>query len=152
MPKIAIANESGRPINKAAVKALINYTCGEFEIKSAAISVAFVTDEQISRVHKEFMNDDTTTDVISFNLSDDADQEQTFEMVVNADMAARISDQQGTEFDAELLLYVLHGLLHNIGFDDLTETDYEQMHETENRILDALGYGRVFGDNKFEGK
>ncbi len=145
-------NDSDWPFDEAAVRALIDYTCDKFEIKDAVISVAVVADEQISQVHKQFMGDDSTTDVISFNLSEPSDKEQTFEMIVNADMAARISKERGAKFDAELLLYILHGLLHNIGFDDLNEQDFDKMHNTENQILNELGYGRVFGDNKFEGK
>ena len=147
-----MTNESDKHVNETIITDLINYTCTKFDIKDAVISVAIVTDEQISQVHKQFMDDDSTTDVISFNLSDPSDKEQTFEMIVNADMAARICLERGTKFDAELLLYILHGLLHNIGFDDLNEQDFKEMHDAENLILQELGYGRVFGDNKFEGK
>jgi len=47
----------------------------------------------------------------------------------------------------ELLLYALHGLLHCCGYDDSTDADREVMHTEEDRILEAIGVGRVYGTN-----
>lgn len=131
---------------------LVEAACEKHGLKDAFISVAVVDDETISGVHEEFMNDPSTTDVISFDLTDDGDPAPTFEMVVNADMAARMADEMGHSAEEELLLYVLHGLLHNLGFDDLTEEDFLIMHKEEDDILEQLGLGRLFGERKFAPK
>ncbi|MGE4286929.1 MAG: rRNA maturation RNase YbeY [Phycisphaerae bacterium] len=128
---------------------LVEAVCARHGLEDADISVAVVDDETISGVHKEFMNDPTTTDVISFDLTDEGDSAPTFEMVVNADMAQRMAEEMGHSTEEELLLYVLHGLLHNLGFDDLTEEDFLVMHKEEDDILEELGLGRLFGERKF---
>lgn len=138
----------GYEIDCEKIREVVIHTCGKFNIDSAQVSVGIVDDEQISQVHDEFMQDPTTTDVISFDLSDEFEDEKTFEMIVNADMAMRQSQKRGHAFQSELILYVLHGLLHNIGFDDIEEKDFELMHKTEDEILQSLGYGVIYGSRQ----
>ena len=52
--------------------------------------------------------------------------------------------RRGHDAEAELALYVVHGLLHNIGYDDLTEADARKMHGMEDEILECFGYGTVY--------
>ncbi len=120
---------------------LVTFTCHRFNLFSAEISVAVVGDEQMQEVHRDFMDDSSTTDVMSFDLSD---QTKVFEIVVNADMAKRQSQINSNSFEAELLLYILHGLLHNLGFDDLSDGEFEKMHKEEDEIMKALGWGVVY--------
>ena len=149
MLEIQINNESTFETDTKPIIDLVEFTCKKHEIAEADISIAIVDDQAMSKVHEEFMNDASTTDVMSFNLSDSDKTRQTFEMIVNADMACRIAKSRNTPPLSELLLYILHGLLHNIGFNDLCEGDFNEMHKAENEILEELGYGRVFGNGKF---
>lgn len=130
----------------------MDFVCKRFGVEEASVSVAIVGDETISHVHSEFMNDPATTDVISFNLSDEDDQCPTFEMVVNYEMAKRISADKPHSDKDELYLYILHGLLHNLGFDDLCQEDFNEMHKEEDDILEELGVGRIFGQRDFQPK
>lgn len=71
-----------------------------------------------------------------------------FELVVNGERAAKEANVRGHSGEAELALYVVHGLLHNLGFDDSTKADTKKMHETEDEILQELGYGLVYNKSK----
>ncbi len=78
-------------------------------------------------------------------MSDDADDAvRCFELVVNADEAARQSKAQKHPLQAELALYITHGLLHNLGFDDAESEAGAEMHRTEDEILQDAGFGKVF--------
>ena len=116
-------------------------------MSSADINIVIVDDIEITALKKEFFNIDQTTDVISFNLSDECSANSCLEaeIVVNAQMAVRQSAESGFSPDAELKLYIIHGLLHQLGYDDQEEKEYIRMHSRENEILDELGVGRVFG-------
>ena len=59
-------------------------------------------------------------------------------------MAVRQANQRGHSSEAELALYITHGLLHNLGFDDSTKKQARKMHETEDKILQEFGYGIVY--------
>lgn len=149
--QISISNSSDFDIDQESIERLVSYTCEKFDVSMAQISISVVTDEIISQLHGEYMGDLSVTDVMSFDLSEPDEQENIFDMIVNAEMAKRVSLQRKSEFDSELLLYILHGLLHNLGFDDLEKSEFERMHSTENEIMQQLGYGCVFGETKFEG-
>ena len=125
------------------LKALARSVCRRFGLKNAQVGIAVVDDGTMTKVNKEFLNKTHKTDVISFDLSDD-DTEPCFELVVNADEAARQSKAQKHSLQAELALYITHGLLHNLGFDDTDEEESAEMHRTEDEILQDAGFGKVF--------
>ena len=109
------------------------------------LSIALVTDTEISKLHKRFMNDAWPTDVLTFPLDENA-RGRTIagEIVINVSQALRESRRRGIAIQNELLLYALHGLLHLMGMDDRTDADFDRMHRLEDRILSKLGVGAVF--------
>lgn len=117
--------------------------CARFET-AANVSIAIVDDEAIARINAEFLNKSHQTDVISFDLSDEASEKASFELVINADEARRQAEARNHSTEAELALYITHGLLHNLGFDDGDSEQSRLMHETEDKILTEAGYGRVY--------
>lgn len=114
------------------------------------ISLVIVGDEEITALKKEFFNLDQTTDVVSFNLADEdcPDDVIDAEIVINAELAVREATERKTSAIAELLLYAVHGILHQAGYDDQCESDYQAMHIRENELMTRLGYGEVFGEIK----
>ena len=131
-------------IDTARLEKLVKSICSRFTIEKATISIAVVDDADIIRVNKEFLNCDYATDVISFDLSNENDQARMFELVVNADKAKRQGQLRGHSPQAELALYIVHGLLHNLGFDDAKPGQAEKMHSLEDEILQEFGYGVVY--------
>lgn len=111
----------------------------------AAVSFALVGDARMSKLHQQFMNDPSPTDVLTFELEHDSRGRCVQgEIVVCVPEAKRNARRIGTKPADELLLYCLHGLLHLTGMDDRDENDWLKMHETEDRLLQAAGVGRVF--------
>jgi probable rRNA maturation factor len=124
---------------------LVRAICNRFKLSKATISIAIVGDAQIRKVNKQFLNHDSTTDCLSFDLSDDdTDVPKSFELVVNAEMAVKEANLRGHSSEAELALYITHGLLHNFGFDDSRQDQLQKMHDTEDEILQQQGYGLVY--------
>ena len=126
---------------------LIYQICTQFAVSRATISIAIVDDDAISKVNSEFLNRDTRTDVISFDLSDEGSEHRVFELVVNADKAARESAKRKHSIEAELALYITHGMLHNLGFDDEDSARSDEMHTTEDKILQQAGFGTVYNSS-----
>ena len=116
------------------------------------VSIAVVDDIQIRELNDRFLHRKKTTDCLSFDLSDGHEKEPTtgnpasrmLELVVNGEIAARQADLRGHSSEAELALYITHGLLHNFGFDDATPGQARKMHAAEDEILQRLGYGFVY--------
>lgn len=117
------------------------------------VSIAIVDDAEMQELNTQFLDHRTTTDCLSFDLSDDEESEienrksKIFELIVNGEMAVRQADLRGHSSEAELALYITHGLLHNLGFDDATPDQARTMHDTEDEILQQMGYGFVYNRN-----
>ena len=108
------------------------------------LSLAFVGDAHMSRLHEQFMGIAGPTDVLTFPLEEDARGRATAgEVVVCVPEARRRAQAHGVAVERELLLYALHGLLHLSGYDDRTARDFRRMHRTEDMILTQLGVGPV---------
>ncbi len=141
---------------------LVKAICNRFQLPAATVSIAIVDDAEIHKVNKQFLNRNCPTDCLSFNLSDDdahtspacsgvnsqLRKQVSFELVVNAEKAVKEANLRGHSSEAELALYVTHGLLHNLGFDDSTQGQAKKMHDTEDEILQQLGYGLVYNKSK----
>lgn len=108
------------------------------------VSLLLTGDREIGRLHDEFLGDPSPTDVISFAVDDGA------ELVVSVDTARRVARQKGHEARAELALYVVHGLLHVMGWDDLRAKDRAEMRAAESAVLRTLrlAYAPVDDDAK----
>jgi probable rRNA maturation factor len=106
---------------------------------SARISLAVVDDSTIHALNRQFLNHDWPTDVLSFVLEEGEDF-LSGEVVLSADTAAAAAVSEGNWTPAEeQLLYVIHGVLHLIGFDDQTEADLRQMRAAEQFYLRQCG-------------
>lgn len=133
-------------LRPAEVEQLVRAVCERFGVRQATVSVGIVDDGEISELNRRFLEHEGTTDCLSFDLSDEADPggRRVFDLVVNGALAAREAARRGHAGRAELALYLTHALLHNLGFDDVTAERAEEMHRTEDEILQDLGYGLVY--------
>jgi probable rRNA maturation factor len=123
---------------------MLTSLCGRFGIQNATISVAVTDDAGIVKVNKRFLKSGKKTDVISFDLSDEQTGEYVFDMIVNGELALRESAARGHDAQSELVLYILHGFLHNMGYDDLEPAQFKKMHKAEDEILEEFGYGATY--------
>ena len=104
------------------------------------LSVAVVSDATMRRVNREFHDCDEPTDVLAFALGAGGDDGFRAEVVVSLDTARREAAAHGVDPAAELLLYVVHGVLHLSGYDDHSLADARRMHARALSILDRLGH------------
>ncbi len=107
------------------------------------LSLAVVDDAAMRRVNREYHATDTATDVLAFPLRDPPQPELPgfdAEIVVSADTARREADALGVDAASELVLYVVHGVLHLLGYDDHEPDEARRMHARTLEILGELGY------------
>jgi probable rRNA maturation factor len=107
------------------------------------VRVKLVDDREMAAAHEEFLDTPGTTDVLTFDLSGDASLLDT-DILVCVDEAARRGAEHGHEARRELLLYIVHGVLHCLGHDDHDEEGFARMHAAEDELLTRLGVGPTF--------
>ncbi len=129
---------------EATLRRTAEATLASQNIDRAKINIAIVTDEEIAKLNEKHLDHKGPTDVLSFNLSDEGDTDLEGEIIVSFDTAKREANRRQHPVEAELSLYVAHGLLHLAGHDDATEDQANQMHEIEDRILSSIGMKAVF--------
>jgi probable rRNA maturation factor len=123
---------------EAAAQALFEaiHACGQFPITAGELSVAFVSDAEIAKIHADFMDDPTPTDVITFPANEA--MESAGEIIVSVDHALSRAQELGEPFSRELSLYLIHGWLHLVGYDDHNETDLAAMRQAEQAALAVM--------------
>src|SRR5947209_20458481 len=119
---IEIADEQSRhQLDHSRLKKAARLVLEDAGIKSAEISIAVVSDERIHELNRQYLQHDYPTDVLSFVLDHNQDKQSLDgEIIVSADHAASQAVHFGWSADDELLLYVIHGCLHLVGYDDTT--------------------------------
>ena len=145
-------NFAGIDTPPSKIKKLVRSIFDRFGLSKATASIAIVDDAEIRKLNSRFLNRISTTDCLSFDLSDTQGPQapKLFELIVNGEMALRQANLRGHSSQAELALYLTHGLLHNLGFDDSTESRARKMHDMEDNILQQLGYGLVYNKSLLE--
>lgn len=138
MISIAVANAQRHlKAEPARYRRAIRSVLREAGWRNAVISLALVDDERIHRLNKQFLGHDEPTDVLSFVLSDRPDCLEA-EIVVSAQTARRVAARHGWKPEDELLLYIIHGTLHLVGYDDRSTADARAMRRRERYWLDKL--------------
>jgi probable rRNA maturation factor len=139
MLTIAIQNQQTRlRVDKRLFKKIVRQILEDAEISSAEISVAIVDDPTIALVHAEFLDDDSPTDVISFVL-DSSPGCVEGEIVASADTAIARAAEYNWSPGEELLLYVIHGALHLVGYDDTNPKARKIMRKMEKHYVGKIG-------------
>lgn len=133
-------------IDRERVEEIVIRTLQAEGVTAAQLAVALVDDLQIHEVNREHLGHDYPTDVISFLYESTAGdgtagcprgfgKQLDGELVVSTETAVRLADSQGWGAVEELTLYLVHGLLHLCGYDDLTDEERVIMRQREIDIL-----------------
>lgn len=140
MSRVSIASpQEVVPIDRGRMREIVRAVLEGEGVADAEVSLAFVDNATIHRLNQRYLNHDEPTDVLSFPLSEPNAKRLAAELVIGAEVAQAQADSRGHDVQAELALYVIHGLLHLCGLDDKTDTGAGAMRQREQHYLHALG-------------
>ena len=113
------------------------------------LNYIFCSDPYLLAINQQFLDHDYETDIITFDNSDDYLQETghkgvSADIYISVDTVRANGEIYGEGFDRELHRVIVHGLLHLIGYDDVTVWKQQRMRAAENRalmLLDAMRAG-----------
>lgn len=131
-----IINEETPVPHSFQAEAFITQVCQAKGIHDGRFEFNFVSDELIHKINKDHLNHDYPTDTITFNLGDthhiDAD------IYISVDTAKSNAKDYNSTHENELKLYIIHCILHCIGYDDGNSIDKERMDTEQSRLLSEL--------------
>lgn len=127
------------PIDVESVKKIASAFLKLEKVSANELSINLVDTPTISRLHAEYFDDPSTTDCISFPMDDENEEYRVLgEIFVCPRTAMDYAEKHNGDPYAETTLYIIHGLLHLIGLDDVEEIDREEMRKREQIHIDNL--------------
>jgi probable rRNA maturation factor len=126
-------------LDESALRRAITAVLVANQVGRAAISLAIVGDREIQELNRRFLLHDCPTDVLSFVFDRDKHYVEG-EVVASAETAVREARTYGWGWADELILYVIHGTLHLVGYDDHDPQARRRMRKQEAQILSELGW------------
>lgn len=139
---VVITNlQHAQKINLRLLTQIANAVLAMLEIEPAEIGVCLIEATEMTRLNETFLQHAGSTDVIAFDYSDagtrspDARAKVHGEIFVCLDEAVLQAPKFGSNWQSELVRYLIHGTLHLTGHDDRTTAARRKMKQQENRLL-----------------
>lgn len=121
-------------------------------VDGTEISLVLTDDEKIRKLNLAYRNVDASTDVLSFAMEEQTEDEPGFEdpsagnilgdIIISMDTALRQAKEFGHSLEREVGFLFVHGMLHLLGYDHQGEEDTEKMRAAEEKVLNAQGLNR----------
>ncbi|TKD70168.1 rRNA maturation RNase YbeY [Pseudalkalibacillus hwajinpoensis] len=133
---------------------LVNHAANEEGVESGSeVSIMFVDNDKITEINRDYRGKDQPTDVISFALDDEEEGDEPIifgehlphllgEIVISVEKIAEQANDYGHSFDRELGFLTVHGFLHLLGYDHMTDEDEKEMFEKQKVLLEQYGLTR----------
>lgn len=116
------------------IKSLARYVLENEKISNdVGINLMFVRNNLIRKYNKEFLNKDNPTDVISFegNPNDGS----AGDIIISVEKAVEYAAQNNIDVDEEISRYIIHGILHCLGYEDIIDKDRRAMFKRQEELL-----------------
>ena len=135
---IAISNrQRSRKLNLRLLKEIIAATLEELEIKDAELGIVLIGSKEMASLNEDFLGHEGPTDVITFDYSEKRKQLRG-EVFVCVEVAKKQAKEFGTTGQSEIVRYIVHGILHLLGHDDLQPVARKKMKREEERVVREL--------------
>ncbi|TET09584.1 rRNA maturation RNase YbeY [Candidatus Aerophobetes bacterium] len=142
MFKIQIRNLQRRQVNQRFLRKIISQTLkSESASEDKEVSLALVSNKEISKLNERFRGARRTTDVLAFPLGGEFVSTKNLlgEVVISVDKAEEQARRERHSLKNELALLTVHGVLHLLGYTDKEKEKKEVMRDKEGQILHSLG-------------
>ncbi len=159
--RLAPRRKTGRAaltaVDVRSIRLLLQEVCERMDIADGAWTIRILSNAKMRRLHRQFLDIDTSTDVLTFDLSHSlhpphpSDGKLLLDTAIGIDVAARQSRSRAVPIRHEVLLYAIHSLLHVQGYNDRTPAAAKRMHGREDALLTELGIGPVYHANPVGG-
>ncbi len=128
-------------ISSEQVEPILRQILAEEKIQCDEISVYFVSESAICELHRTYFDDPSPTDCISFPIDSEDDLitgRHLGEIFVCPKTAIHYASQHHLDPYEETTLYIIHGVLHLLGYDDILEEDIVRIRDAEKHHLEQL--------------
>ena len=132
-------------INEQKLKHNAQSILNFLDYKNFAIGIWLTTNKTIHKFNKNYRNCDKATDILSFpyhlaipgkKIKPKTNEDYYLgDIIISLEYAQKLSIQNDTSFEQYLLILLIHGICHLLGYDHNTEDEYKKMQRLEKKIL-----------------
>ncbi|QPJ65485.1 MAG: rRNA maturation RNase YbeY [Candidatus Nitrohelix vancouverensis] len=126
------------------IKSQLSEVLSALELDDCELSLLLTDDPHIQQLNRDFRNIDSATDVLSFPQYDESDDETERyllgDVAVSLETAQRQAPEHALELNEEVILLIIHGILHLLGYDHERSVEEEETMRNKTREL----FQRVF--------
>lgn len=144
--QISVSNQQKKiNLDDGQIKKLIQLILTYEKISDATLNFIFISSQKMRAMNIQYKERYETTDVLAFDFSEGLPEKSKIkknlfgDIFISTHAACQNSHQYQTPLAQELILYVVHGILHLLGYDDHSPKDVQRMREKEQEILAFLG-------------
>jgi probable rRNA maturation factor len=146
MHRVSIANPYEYPLEFQRLKDAARAVFEGEGVRASKVTLAFVNNEHIHRLNKQFLQHDEPTDVLTFPYTEPDAKTLEGEIVIGYEVATEYAADRGHDTSLELLLYAIHGALHLCGYTDTDAKGAKEMRSKEREYLKALDLPDIAGE------
>jgi probable rRNA maturation factor len=135
---IAVSNrQRAKKIDVRLLEKIATAALEELELEAEEVSIVLVNAKEMASINEKFLNHEGPTDVITFDYQN-TELRIYGEIFVCLEEAKRQAKEFKTTWQAEVVRYVVHGILHLAGHDDLQPVARKKMKKEEGRLVREL--------------
>lgn len=138
-----LIDSSVRGVSASWVRRIVAGTLEAEKKATRSVSVLLTNDDAIRVLNKKYLKHDRPTDVIAFWVKEprkvnEPHREHLGDVVVSVERAKKEAPHYGVSFREELARYIVHGVLHLVGYNDESDREEKVMHKRQEVILKKL--------------
>lgn len=126
------------PLSKPSVRAVVSAFLALHEVVWDEVGVHFVREREICRLHALYFDDPSPTDCITLPIATGGAERLLGDLFIAPSAALAYVARRGGDPYEETLLYLVHGLLHLLGYDDVDPKERRKMRQKERHALEML--------------
>ena len=141
-PALILRNrQQARPVDLRLLRRIVLHLLAHhFRPATYELGVFLVGAREMASVNERFLQHTGSTDVITLDYGDaEPSKNLCGDIFICVDEAVLQARRFRTTWEAEVVRYLAHALLHLQGLDDLNPADYRRMKQAENRLLKQIG-------------
>jgi len=127
-------NKTEYKLNRVIIHKIVSFIKKDIGFSLKELEINFVSDDIMKQINSEFLGHKYSTDVITFNYSDESNNFEG-EIFICPDIAKENAKKFKVKFDDEIKRLIIHGLLHLIGYDDKEKVKFKEMKLVEDYFV-----------------
>ena len=133
-------NQRTLPIRSAKIRRIAEMVLEHLRLgKEIRVNILFLNDVRMAELHKRYLGKEEPTDVLAFSMREGktlkGDLRLLGDIAISTETALRQAKRFHSNVDRELTLYVIHGILHLLGYEDRKKRARLKMRQKERELL-----------------